>query len=121
MKQFKFTLPFPDKVLMPNRKHGQHWAKTQKAKKYAFEVAFYFAKMQDLSQFALVNGTRPVRIVFYMPDRRKRDLDNLLSAMKPSLDGLAQALGVDDSSFTPITISKDYDKEKRGFVEIYFD
>ena len=38
------------------------------------------------------------------PDRRHRDLDNLLAASKPIIDGMAQALGVDDSRFKPILV-----------------
>jgi crossover junction endodeoxyribonuclease RusA len=42
--------------------------------------------------------------VFHAPDKRRRDLDNLLASMKPHLDGLALAVGVDDAgwSFTVI-------------------
>jgi crossover junction endodeoxyribonuclease RusA len=38
---------------------------------------------------------------FCPPDKRKRDLDNLLARMKAGLDGLADALGVDDTIFRP--------------------
>jgi crossover junction endodeoxyribonuclease RusA len=38
-----------------------------------------------------------VSLDFRPPDRRRRDLDNLLASMKAGLDGLADALGVDDS------------------------
>lgn len=38
-------------------------------------------------------------IVFHPPTRRRFDLDGLLGRCKPMLDGLAQALGVDDYRF----------------------
>ena len=38
-----------------------------------------------------------VALIFVPPDRRARDLDNLLASMKSGLDGLADAIGVDDS------------------------
>lgn len=43
-------------------------------------------------------------IIFEMPDRRHRDADNCLAAAKSALDGFAQAIGVDDKRFNPITI-----------------
>ena len=38
-------------------------------------------------------------MVFYPPCRRTRDKDNLLASMKSGLDGLADALAVNDSRF----------------------
>lgn len=40
-----------------------------------------------------------VWIDFYPPDRRRRDEDNAIAAMKHGLDGVANAIGVDDSRF----------------------
>ncbi len=37
-------------------------------------------------------------IKFHPPDRRKRDLDNMFSALKPTLDGICDHLGIDDST-----------------------
>jgi crossover junction endodeoxyribonuclease RusA len=37
-----------------------------------------------------------IALAFVLPDRRSRDLDNLLARMKSGLDGLADAMGVDD-------------------------
>jgi crossover junction endodeoxyribonuclease RusA len=39
-----------------------------------------------------------------MPDKRHRDADNCLAAAKAGLDGMADALGVNDRHFQPITI-----------------
>lgn len=40
-----------------------------------------------------------VSLVFYPPDKRKRDWDNMLAACKSGLDGLADAMGVDDRNW----------------------
>ena len=40
-----------------------------------------------------------VSMVFYPPDGRRRDVSNLHAAMKAALDGIAEAMGVDDSTF----------------------
>jgi crossover junction endodeoxyribonuclease RusA len=39
-----------------------------------------------------------------MLDKRHRDADNCLAAAKAGLDGMADALGVNDRHFQPITI-----------------
>ena len=38
-------------------------------------------------------------IEFHPPDARRRDLDNMLSSIKAGLDGIAEALGVNDQRF----------------------
>ena len=64
-----------------------------------------------------VKGQIPLTITFHQPDRRARDRDNLLAAMKPTLDGLADALGVNDSQFEPVTLRRAYGG-KPGRVDI---
>lgn len=56
------------------------------------------AKLHKLS--APADGPIHVTLTFYPPDKRRRDLDGCISACKAYLDGLADALGVDDSRFT---------------------
>jgi crossover junction endodeoxyribonuclease RusA len=46
-----------------------------------------------------VGARIPVAITFHPPDKRRRDTDGMLSALKSSLDGVADALQVDDSLF----------------------
>jgi crossover junction endodeoxyribonuclease RusA len=46
-----------------------------------------------------------VTLTFYPPDRRHRDMDNMLASCKAGLDGLSDAIGVDDSKWT-LTIKK---------------
>lgn len=47
-----------------------------------------------------------VCITFIPPDRRPRDLDNMLASIKSGLDGIADVIGVDDSKWS-ITIQKE--------------
>ena len=87
-------LPWPPKELWVNRK--VHWAKRAPvAKRYR----------QDACVLTLVEMKRRMmptglHLIFHPPDRRRRDLDGMLSAMKPAIDGIADALGVDDSNFS---------------------
>ncbi|SOE49110.1 hypothetical protein ODI_R1848 [Orrella dioscoreae] len=59
-----------------------------------------------------------VTLTFVAPDRRRRDIDNLLACMKSQMDGIAIALGVDDSQFRPITLDDGLDTARRGFVRV---
>ena len=95
----KIILPYPNPALMPNRKNGHHWATTQQAKAKARQEAYLLSGSLKYTGGGL-------KITFFTPDARKRDLDNLLAAMKPALDGMAQAIGVDDALFHPLLIDK---------------
>lgn len=87
------TLPWPPKLLHPNAR--VHWAPLAKAKgRYRFACAT-LAKQAGIN---LPADARPlVSITFYPPDRRRRDADGMLSAIKSGLDGLADTMGCDDS------------------------
>lgn len=97
-------LPYPAPELFPNRKAGKHWGATHAAKVKAREDGHYMARMES-HHFRDTGGDIPVSIVFCPPDKRRRDLDGCLSAMKASLDGIAAALGVDDSRFRPVLLN----------------
>lgn len=89
-------LPWPARTLHPNSR--PHWAQLAKAKKAYREAAFWAVKASGLSH-EFPEGALHLWIDFYPPDRRKRDDDGLLSSMKAARDGLADALGLDDSRF----------------------
>ena len=99
----RFLLPWPDKVLSPNAR--VHWAKKAKAAKSVRNLVMIDAKI-TLSKDAglaarLLADEIPITITFCPPDRRGRDIDNLLASIKPHLDGLAQGLGINDRAFRP--------------------
>lgn len=105
------TLPYPDKSLNPNRKSGKHWATTKKVKDAAFEAAYYMARVAYAS-IIVPTQALPLVITFVRKDKRYVDLDNLLSASKSTLDGIAQGMKLDDKYFEPITIKRGHDKEQ---------
>jgi len=104
-------LPWPPAILSPNAR--EHWAKVARAKK---------AYRRDCSMLAIAAGARVrkwesrlhLRITFMPPTRRRYDLDNALARIKAGLDGIADAIGVDDSGWS-IAISKG---EPGGFVRV---
>lgn len=116
-------LPWPDKRLSPNAR--VHWAQLSRAKKAARAAG------AKATHAALQRGLREVRrslgkegpvhltVLFYPPDNRKRDADNLIASMKASFDGIADALGVDDSRFRgAFDIVPEPEKPGRVEVEI---
>jgi crossover junction endodeoxyribonuclease RusA len=90
-------LGWPAKALSPNFRSRSHWPKTNALKK-AKEEGFFAAKA-----FGGKLDGRPVKVVLtaYPPTKHARDADNLLASCKGQLDGIAKALGVDDSIFDP--------------------
>lgn len=113
MPTAEFFLPWPDKALSPNARG--HWSKSEKARKAAKETAFYMVKEAGIGKIE-ADAIR-IRYSFFPPDRRPRDTDNMLSAMKYSADGIALAIGVDDSKWH-IEIAPRGPVEKNGMVKI---
>ena len=99
MTPLHLVLPWPVKGLSPNARN--HWAATARDKKRYREACAWSAKSQGAGKLDAIR--LHVALQFVPPDRRARDLDNMLAAMKSGLDGLADVLGVDDSRWT-ITI-----------------
>ena len=82
--------PWPDKALSPNSRTDRR-ATTGIRKNYR-EAWWALSKQNriDLPENAHLS------ITFHPPDKRKRDLDNMLGAIKYGLDGLALATCGDD-------------------------
>lgn len=108
----KLTMPWPVmRELSPNWRG--HWAGKAKAKK-KLRDAWAGAALQQGAR-KITADALTVRLVFFPPDKRARDLDNLLASVKAGLDGLADVLGVDDSKWS-LAISKA--REPGGFVVV---
>lgn len=96
-------LPFPHADLFPNRKNGKHWTATKAVKDKQRDDAYNVTK-QAVAGLTLPSGYIPLSLLFLTPDKRKRDADNMLAASKAMLDGMAQAMGIDDSRFKPVLV-----------------
>jgi len=89
----RVTLPWPPRALHPNAR--VHWAPLSRTKG---AYRFACATLAVQAGIRLPPDARPlVAITFYPPDRRRRDADGMLSAIKSGLDGLADTMGCDDS------------------------
>jgi crossover junction endodeoxyribonuclease RusA len=91
----KVTLPWPNKVLSPNAR--AHWRKKHKANVLSkTDTAWALAPWRTEK---ITTERAKVTMVFHPPDKRRRDLDNLIAAMKGATDGISSAIGIDDSKF----------------------
>ena len=88
--QYLIRLPWPPKELSANTRK-RHLHATDKRAKYKSDCQ-YATKAVG----AKIAADALLRVTFHPPDDRKRDLDNMLSAVKYGLDGVALAAGVDD-------------------------
>ncbi len=91
------TLPWPSPKLSPNAR--THWAVKSPITKAARAAACYATKAAQ----ARVDHDGPIalRVTFCAPDKRQRDRDNCIASCKAYMDGIADALGVNDARFEP--------------------
>lgn len=89
------TLPWPAKELSPNAR--VHFRTKAAATKAYREQAYWLAKKDPLTMPA--EGGIALRFDFHPPDKRRRDLDNMLASIKAAVDGIADAHEVNDQRF----------------------
>ena len=93
------TMPWPDPGLSPNTR--SHWRALARAKT-AYRRACWATALSQLQpaarQFA-AGGRLDLWLEFCPPDARRYDRDNLIARMKAGIDGIADALQIDDQVF----------------------
>ena len=112
------VLGWPPTDLSPNAR--KHWAIVARAKKQYRKDCYSVAKEQ-LKKYKKETENIPERLVLEMtfipPDRRSYDRDNLVARMKSGIDGLADALKINDKRFNTVISTMDQDY-LGGFVRI---
>lgn len=89
------TLPWPLKALNPNAR--VHWSVKAKAAKEYRHACHMLARAARLQ--APESEVIHLHLDFYPPTRRARDDDNVVAMFKSGRDGIADALGINDSRF----------------------
>lgn len=118
----KIVLPFPSSLLSGHAKGNDQWlkVKTTKAHREWARLATLEARGGQRSaedgQAAQESGDIAITIRFIPPNNRG-DRMNYPARMKPYVDGIADALGVNDRRFHPCFIF--CEPEKPGRVEVY--
>ncbi len=88
-------LPWPPRILNPNSR--AHWReKAPIIRQYRHDCG-WFAKEAGWRKLDAKRAN--VRVEFYPPNSRKRDLDNCIAACKPMFDGLSDIVGIDDAKW----------------------
>jgi len=100
-------LPYPDKALSPNsRCHWSIKAKAAKAARRNGALAAWVAGFNE-GTFAGCEHRLHFWIDIYAKTKNYPDADNMLSSLKSALDGIADALGLNDRRFIPHPFVKD--------------
>lgn len=117
----KIELPFPSSLLSGHAKGNDQWLKVKTTKQHR-----EWARLATLSARgaergaedgqATANGDIPITIRFIPPNNRG-DRMNYPARMKPYVDGIAEALGVNDRRFHPCFMF--CEPEKPGRVEVF--
>lgn len=103
-------LSWPSRDLHPNSR--VHWARRAKAAKAARREAATLAVASGWRGQQWPEGRLHVWIDAYPPDRRRRDTDGMLSSLKATMDGISDAIGIDDRRFVPHPYL--HDEPRRG-------
>ena len=92
------TFPWYPKELSPNS--NCHYQVKAKHKAIYKELCYWLTKEAKIPKA----DYKEMHIVFYKPNRRHMDLDNMLASIKSGLDGMCLALELDDRCFKKITL-----------------
>ena len=107
-------LPWPPAALSPNARG--HWsARARAAKRYRADC---WALAKAAKARVDWGGLVALRLNFVPPSSRRRDDDNLVAAFKSGRDGIADALGIDDSRFVTTFMLARGRTIKGGAVEV---
>lgn len=115
----------PSSTLSPNAK--PHWGTRARQAKVEREAAYYETRQAILleamsvavDQLRCEDGPITVEItVGWPPGRKIHDADGALGALKPTLDGIADALGVNDKRFRFAPIGQTRAENARGYVRV---
>lgn len=108
---YEVKFDWPNSKLNPNSR--THWRTLAPIKRKYRSDCHVLAK-QAIGQLKTAEKIC-VLIEFYPPNNHRRDVDNCMAMMKSALDGLADALQVNDRQFVISPVLMD---ETGGFVKI---
>ncbi len=112
-------LAWPRTELWPNRNTGHVWAyRNQYAASARREGAIAMLAALQSDDYRPTAPTLALTVTFMRKDKHFYDLQNAFSAAKNHLDGIADALGIDDSKFEPVTLRRQVGAESCVIVKI---
>lgn len=111
----RIVFGYPAKELWPNGR--AHWAAKSRATKQARQEAAWLAV--SAAKPVIGDGPVPVRLTVYpkqygpLPDR-----DNCAAAIKAHLDGIADALGINDRNFAAPVVTFANERSGKFVLEV---
>lgn len=91
----EINLPWPHRDLSPNAR--VHWrVKHRRCHSYRHTCSWACV---DQGVRKIDAQAIKATIIFFPPDARRRDVDNMLASIKAAIDAVAEAIGIDDSKF----------------------
>jgi len=91
------VVPWPPATLNPNAR--VHWATLAKAKKRYRKDCGWLARAQGARRMEAFIGRLDVIITLCPPVRGQVDFDNSIASLKSGIDGIADAIGIDDGKW----------------------
>lgn len=114
----KIDLPWPAKALWPNGR-AHYMAKAREVKKHRSWGNLAALEALGGTTFAHTGATIPITLhVHPKPKGPLPDRDNCIAACKSLLDGIADALGVNDSAFDIQPVQFSDERDGRIVVEV---
>ena len=116
------TIPgTPDKCLSPNavrseRHWGPRYRATQDSRGNAYMAMIESGRIAEGKAFGVPLTLHAV--IVWEKGRRAYDPDSAHGILKATIDGIADALEIDDKHITLATVQQDRDPEGRGFVRV---
>lgn len=113
------VMPWPVPQVWPNYRQSHHWRSYYKPVKAQRDLACLMANAAKFAPVWNDAGTHiAMTITISPPDKRRRDRDGMKGACKSILDGIADAIGVDDQYFDPIFVFAEPKKPGQIIVEM---
>ena len=117
METIRIELPWPPSALRPNAASPGAWRKKQSAAKEYKAYCKLICSPSWLRHWDAANiPSAHVTITFRPPDKRRRDLDNMLASFKQGIDAIAETMGVDDYNFSYTILRAE--PAKGGLVDV---
>lgn len=111
-KPVTLRFPWPDRRLGPNSRIDRRWVTS--IRQEARDCGALAVREAGLE---LPAEPLELRLILHPPNRRKHDMDNVLSAFKSTQDGIFAGLGLDDSLIRRVVMEK-AEVEPGGCVEV---
>lgn len=110
----RLSIPWPPKPLWLNR--PGHWTKESAARRQ--QRALLYGLGLEAGLHKLRDASATLAFTFHPPDARRRDIHNMPPTMKGAIDGVADAMGVDDECFNVVWPRAWAEKVRSGLVTL---